>query len=54
MPVKQCTEKGKPGYKWGDSGKCYTYEKGDDMDRERARQKAVKQGQAAHASGYRE
>jgi hypothetical protein len=24
MPIKQCQLNGKPGYKWGDGGKCYT------------------------------
>lgn len=24
MPVKPCTEKGNPGHKYGDEGKCYT------------------------------
>lgn len=36
MPVKSCTSNGKKGYKYGDSGKCYT---GPD-----AKAKAKKQG----------
>lgn len=24
MPIKQCQLDGKKGYRWGDSGKCYT------------------------------
>ena len=24
MPVMRCQANGKPGYKWGESGKCYT------------------------------
>jgi len=24
VPIKQCTVDGVSGYKWGDSGKCYT------------------------------
>jgi hypothetical protein len=39
MPIKKCVLKGKPGWKWGDAGICYT---GDD-----AKEKAVNQGMAA-------
>jgi len=46
MPVKSCQENGKPGWKWGDSGKCYTYTPGDKVSSERAREKAKKQGRA--------
>ena len=45
MPVKKCRTKGKTGYKWGNSGKCYTG-KG-------AKAKAARQGRAAYANGYR-
>lgn len=42
MPIKSCTlPSGKKGYKWGDAGKCYAN-----------RADAVRQGAAAHASGY--
>jgi len=44
MPIKRCTKDGQPGYKWGDSGTCYT---GPD-----AKRKAGEQAQAAYASGY--
>lgn len=53
MPVIKCSENGKPGYKWGSSGKCYTYTSGDEEGSKRAKTKAGKQGQAAHAAGYR-
>ena len=36
MPLKKCSENEKSGWKWGDSGKCYT-------GRE-AKKKAIKQG----------
>ena len=40
MPIKKCkTTTGKSGYKYGDSGKCYTQ-----------RSKAVKQARAIKAS----
>lgn len=49
MPVKRCQRDGKPGYKWGDEGKCYTYTPGDDSSREQAKNKALEQGQAIKA-----
>ena len=53
MPIKPCQSGGNPGFKWGDSGKCYTYKSGDESSREAARQKALKQGQAIEASKAR-
>ena len=50
MPVKRCQSDGKPGYKWGDEGKCYTYTQGDDESRERAKAKAERQGRAVEAN----
>lgn len=41
MPVQRCQVDNKPGWKWGESGKCYT---GPD-----AKAKAAAQGRAAHA-----
>ena len=38
MPVKSCSKNGKSGYKWGDSGNCYTGPG--------AKKKALKQGVA--------
>lgn len=52
IPIKKCKADGKPGFKWGDSGKCYTYTPGNEESIERARKKAEAQGAAAHASGY--
>jgi len=46
MPVKTCQEGGKPGYKFGDSGKCYTYTPGNEESRKRAKEKAARQGRA--------
>lgn len=45
MPVKRCTSSGKRGWKWGDSGKCYTGSG--------AKEKAERQGKAAYANGYK-
>ena len=29
MSLMQCTVDGKPGYKWGEGGKCYPYNRGN-------------------------
>ena len=49
MPVKSCESDGKPGWKWGDAGKCYTYTKGDKEGSATAKVKAGKQGRAVKA-----
>ena len=46
MPVKSCQENNKSGYKWGESGSCYTYTPNDKTSKEQARKKAIKQGVA--------
>jgi hypothetical protein len=50
MPVHACQENGKKGWKWGGSGKCYTYE--SESGSVAAHAKATAQGQAAYAHGY--
>ena len=52
MPVGSCEEGGKPGYRWGDSGKCYVYTPGNEESRARAEAAAELQGRAARAGGY--
>lgn len=42
MPLKECTKDGKPGYKWGDEGFCYTYTNLE--EKSKAKNKAIKQG----------
>ena len=44
MPVKECESNGKPGLKWGDSGKCYTYTPKDEVSRKKAKKSAITQG----------
>lgn len=44
MPIKRCSINGKPGFKWGDEGKCYTYDPDSLSERKAARKKALKQG----------
>lgn len=51
MPVQSCTLNGKPGYQYGDSGRCYTYTRGDDTGKKRAKRKAHLQGAAVEANG---
>ena len=46
MPVQKCNLRGKPGFKWGRQGKCYTYNSGDTTGLNRARNLAAKQGRA--------
>lgn len=45
-PVQPCTEDGKPGFRWGKEGKCYTYEPGDKDGMAAAKKKAALQGAA--------
>jgi hypothetical protein len=45
MPIKKCGIKGKSGWKWGNSGKCYVGPG--------AKKKAGKQAKAAYANGYK-
>ena len=46
MPVQNCSENGKPGYRWGSRGKCYVYVPGNEASRKKAKQKAYIQGAA--------
>jgi hypothetical protein len=46
MPVMECSLDGKPGWKYGPSGHCYTYPEGDDKSSNEAKQKAYLQGAA--------
>jgi hypothetical protein len=44
MPVNPCSNNGQPGFKWGDSGKCYIYERGNAESMGEAKRKATVQG----------
>lgn len=44
MPIQSCSDDDKPGFKWGDGGKCYTYTPGDEQSKMDARKKALAQG----------
>lgn len=52
MPVHRSKDGDGPYYQWGDSGKKYHYEAGNEESREAAKERAKKQGRAARASGY--
>jgi hypothetical protein len=53
VPVRRRRDGNGPYYQWGESGKKYHYQAGDQSSREAAKKKAEKQGRAARASGYR-
>ena len=44
MPIQNCSSDGKPGYKWGDAGKCYIYTENDKKSQGQAKRKAYLQG----------
>lgn len=50
MPIMRCQLKGKPGFKYGVTGKCYTYKKNDKRSMAAARARARSQGQAIEKS----
>jgi len=53
MPVMTGSDSDGCYARWGGHGKKYRYKCGDKAGRERAKRKAGKQGQAAHAGGYK-
>lgn len=44
MPLKRCKLENKPGWKYGNSGKCYVYTAGNKASESTAKLKAIKQG----------
>ncbi len=50
MPVQACQLNSKNGFKYGESGKCYTYSEGNEQSKKAARVKAALQGRAIEAS----
>lgn len=46
MPIQRTTKDGKPGYRYGDTGKVYTYTPSNTASRLAAKKKAIKQGLA--------
>lgn len=47
MPIRSCQIDNKPGYKWGQQGKCYDYKPGDESSKTEAKKKAIAQGIAS-------
>ncbi|GAG89145.1 unnamed protein product [marine sediment metagenome] len=43
MPLMKCKKDDKSGWKYGDSGACYTYKAGDEKSEAAAKLKAIKQ-----------
>jgi len=52
MPVQTCQLNGKPGYRYGTSGKCYTYTPNNKASEAAALRKAHAQETAIKKSGY--
>lgn len=50
MPVEECQLNSKPGFRWGQQGKCFTYTPGNKASQDAARNKAKEQGRAVEAS----
>jgi hypothetical protein len=55
MPIRNCMLDGKPGFKWGKQGKCFTYDPSGDVIKRRramraAKEKALAQGRAIQVS----
>lgn len=46
MPLLDCQQDGKPGYKFGATGTCYTFPPGDDTAKAAAKKQAIKQALA--------
>jgi hypothetical protein len=44
MPIRQCRIDNKPGYKWGQQGKCYDYNPNDEESKYQAKKSAISQG----------
>ena len=50
MGLHRCERNGKPGWKWGERGKCHTYTLGNKRSEARARSLALRQGRARWAN----
>jgi hypothetical protein len=53
MPIKSCTENKKPGYRFGNTNKCWTYTLGDEASRKKAKQNCIKQGYAEDPNHFK-
>lgn len=53
MPVEPATKNGRRGFRFGKTGKVFTFKAGDKASRERAKAKAARQGRAIKAAQRR-
>ena len=53
MPLQACSSDGKPGFKWGAGGACYTYTAGNRASMTAAKKKAMAQAVAMSYSQKR-
>lgn len=54
MPIKNCNKDGKPGYSWGNTNKCWTYDPNNEASRKKARQNCIKQGYAEDPKKFKQ
>lgn len=52
MPVRRAKKKGKPGFRYGSTGRVYTYTPGNARSKANAHAKAEAQGKAIRASQH--
>jgi len=52
MPIQNCSINTKPGFKWGNTGKCYTYNPSNEASKTKARNKARHQGIAEIVNNF--
>jgi hypothetical protein len=43
MPIKSCKVGDKPGFRWGDTNKCWTYEPNNEESRKKAKKQVIRQ-----------
>lgn len=43
MPIKHCEKNGKPGFSWGNSSKCWTYDPKNESSKKKAKANCIKQ-----------
>lgn len=43
MPIKSCTFENKPGFRWGNTNKCWTYTPGDEASKKEAKKAVIRQ-----------
>lgn len=52
MPIQLCEINGKPGFKYGKQGKCYTYNPKNETSKKNAKKRAIRQGLAEHGGKW--